>query len=356
MVTFFVINGIILIIALLLILAERVLVTYGECSLTLNGERAFKIPGGDSLLNYLNHYKIFIPSACGGKATCGFCKVKVLSGGGNILPTEEVYVTKQEREEGVRLACQVKVKKDIEIYIPEYLLEAEEFEARVTDIFSLTHDIKMLHLKILNKTINFNPGQYIQFKIPGTDEYRAYSVASTPTVKDGVELIIRLVPGGLCSAYVHKVLEKGDLVIFTGPFGDFYLRQESTKDIVAIAGGCGMAPIRSIVYYLAEKGMPRKMYYFFGARSKSDLFFTEELKALEKKFPNFKYIPALSEPKPQDKWDGEVGLITQVAEKYLDDKQEKEAYLCGPPPMIDAAVKVLVKKGVKAENIFYDKF
>lgn len=356
MTTFLVINGILLLIALLLLLAERFLVTYGECSLILNGDKIFNVQGGDNILNYLSQHKLFIPSACGGKATCGFCKVKVLSGGGNILPTEEVYIDKKESAEGMRLACQVKVKKDVEIYIPEYLLHAEEFTARVFDIFSVTHDIKVVRLNILNKAIKFNPGQYIQFKIPGTDEYRAYSVASSPGIEDSIDLVIRLVPGGLCSAYIHKVLSENDEVIFTGPFGDFYLREETDKDIVAIAGGCGMAPIRSILYYLAKQGMPRKFYYFFGARTTQDLFFTEELRELEKKYPNFKYIPALSEPKPQDKWQGEVGLVTQVAEKYLDSKRPTEAYLCGPPPMIDAAVKVLTREGVSPEDIYYDKF
>lgn len=357
MITFLVINGILLVVTLLLLLAEKFLVTYRECALTINGERVFKALGGDYLLNYFNQYKIFIPSACGGKATCGFCKIKVLSGGGNILPTEEVYITKQEREEGIRLACQVKIKQDVEIYIPEYLLEAEEFQSYASEIKDLTHDIKLVSLEILDaKTIDFKAGQYIQIKIPGTDEYRAYSIATSPFIKDKLELIIRLVPGGLCSTYVHQALEKGDGVIFTGAFGDFYLREDSSKDIIAIGGGCGMAPIRSIIHYLVKQGMTRRFFYFFGARSRKDLFFTEELQELEKKFPNFKYIPALSEPRPQDKWEGEVGLITQVVEKYLGETKEKEAYLCGPPPMIDAALKVLSKKGIKGENIYYDKF
>jgi len=356
MITFLVINGILLVIAILLLLAERFLVTYGECSLILNGDKNFNVQGGDNILSYLNQHKLFIPSACGGKATCGFCKVKVLSGGGHILPTEEVYIEKKESDEGMRLACQVKVKKDVEIYIPEYLLHAEEFTAKIFDILTLTHDIKLIRLKILGKTIKFNPGQYIQFKIPGTDEYRAYSVASSPGVEDSIDLAIRLVPGGLCSAYIHKVLSENDEAVFTGPFGDFYLREDTDKDIVAIAGGCGMAPIRSILYYLAKQGMPRKFYYFFGARTAQDLFFTDELRDLEKKYSNFKYIPALSEPKPHDKWQGEVGFVTQVAEKYLDSKRSTEAYLCGPPPMIDAAVKVLTREGVNPEDIHYDKF
>lgn len=357
MITFLVVNAILFAVALVLLIAERSLVTYGESSIVINGEKNIKVSGGDNLLNYLNANKLFIPSACGGKATCGFCKVKVLSGAGSILPTEEVYVTKQEMEAGIRLACQVKVKQDVEIYIPEYLLGAEEFASEVLDIADLTRDIKLIELRIMDsRKIFFKSGQYVQFKIPGTDEYRAYSIANSPHIKDKLELIIRLVPGGLCSTYVHKALEKYDRVVFTGPFGDFYLREDSMRDIIAIGGGCGMAPIRSILYYLAEKGMPRRFFYFFGARTKSDLFFTEELQALEKRFSNFKYIPALSEPSRSDKWEGEVGLITQTAEKYIDEKRENEAYLCGPPPMIDAAIKVLTKKGLAPQNIHYDKF
>lgn len=357
MITFFVINGLLLFIALLLIIAEKFLVSYGDCSITINGNRNIKVAGGDSLLSYLNSEKLFIPSACGGKATCGFCKINVLSGAGSILPTEEVYIDRVEKEKGVRLACQVKVKDKVEIFLPEHMLNAEEFESEVNDITSLTHDTKRICLKLLNgKQISFKAGQYLQFKIPGTDEFRAYSIASSPFIKDKVELIIRQVPGGLCSTYVHKVLEKGDKVTFTGSFGDFFLQEESTKDIVAIGGGCGMAPIRSIILFLMEHGMKRKVSYFFGARTARDLFMTEMLQDIEKKYPNFKYYPALSEPKAHDKWEGEVGFVTQTAEKYIDENIPHEAYLCGPPPMIDAAMKVLAKKNIKPEDIFYDKF
>jgi len=258
MITFLVINGIVFLVALTLLVAERLLITYHECSITINGERTIPVEGGGSLLSYLNQHKIFIPSACGGKATCGFCKVKVLSGGGEILPTEEVYINRRERKEGIRLACQVKVKGKVEIFIAPYLLGAEEYEAEVAEIKDLTHDIKLIVLKIFGgRTISFKPGQYIQFKIPGTDEFRAYSIASPDYIKDRVELIVRLVPGGLCSTYIHRILTLGDKVIFTGPFGDFYLRQESQKEIIAIAGGCGMAPMRSIIYHLVAQGMPR---------------------------------------------------------------------------------------------------
>lgn len=350
-------NAILVVIAILLVVAERFLVTYGECKITLNKEKVITVQGGESLLNYFSRAKIFIPSACGGKATCGYCKVEVLSGGGGILPTEEVFIPKPDRVKGVRLACQVKVKNDIEVLVPSDLLEAQEFHVVVTSIKDVTHDIKYIVLRLEEPTaIKFKPGQYIQFRIPETDEFRAYSIASTPSQTDKIELLIRLVPGGLCSTYIHEALDINDKIILTGPFGDFYLREDSAKDIICIGGGCGMAPIRSIVNYMIEKGMPRKLYYFFGARTKKDLFFTEELKSLERKFPNFKYIPALSEPKPEDKWDGEVGFITQTVEKYLDDANPKEVYLCGPPPMIDAAIRVMAKKGITEADIHYDKF
>ncbi len=357
MITFLVVNAILFIIALVLMVAEKYLITYGECSITINGDTTLDVDGGDNLLTYLNNHKIFIPSACGGKATCGFCKVKVLSGAGSILPTEEVFVTRSERAEGIRLACQVRVKQHVELYISEHLMGAEEFESEVVDLYNTTHDIKMLRLKILDgKRLRFKSGQYVQFKIPGTDEYRAYSIASPPRSDSIIDLMIRQVPGGLCSTYVHTALEEGDRVIFTGPFGDFFLQEESRKDIIAIGGGCGMAPIRSILFQLVEQGIPRRFYYFFGARSKEDLFFTEEFRELEEKYPNFHYIPALSEPLPADKWEGEVGFVTQTAEKYIDSERANEAYLCGPPPMINAAIALLTRKKVRQEDIYFDKF
>lgn len=350
-----IIVGIIIIITCVLLLSEYYLLPKGEVNLIINKENILNVKPGKNVLNYLFENKIFIPSACGGKATCGFCKVKVLSGGGKILPTEEVFLSRNEKISGFRLACQVKVKEDIEIYIPPHLLGAEEYEAKVVKLENLTHDIKLVVLK-LNKIINFKPGQYIQFKIPGTDEFRAYSIASPPSKNDIIELIVRLVPGGLCSTYIHEILMVGEIVNLIGPFGEFYLREESNRDIIAIAGGCGMAPVKSIIYHLTEKGMPRKFLYFFGARQKKDLFYTEELMEIEKKYKNFKYIPALSEPKAYDKWEGEIGLITQVVERYIEDASNFEAYLCGPPPMIDAAIKVLTRKGLPEKFIYYDKF
>ena len=343
--------------AIILVVAEKYLVTYGECKITINKEKILTVQGCGSLLNYFAESKIFIPSACGGKATCGYCKVEVLSGGGRILPTEEVFIPRPDRIKGVRLACQVKVKNDIDVLISPELLNAQELKVTVFKIVDLTSDIKHVVLRLDDpKEIKFKPGQYVQFKIPETDEFRAYSIASSPLQHNIIELVVRLVPGGLCSSYIHEFLDMYDHITLTGPFGDFYLREDSDRDIICIGGGCGMAPIRSILLHLKAKGMPRKVMYFFGARSKKDLFFTEELQALEMEFPNFKYIPALSEPKPQDNWDGETGFITQAVERLMPEGFGQEAYLCGPPPMIDASIKVLTKKGVHEIHIYYDKF
>jgi Na+-transporting NADH:ubiquinone oxidoreductase subunit F len=227
----------------------------------------------------------------------------------------------------------------------------------VESIKPLTHDIKHITLRLDPKDrISFKPGQYIQFKIPGSEEFRAYSIASPPSAEDRIELVIRLVPGGLCSTYIHEIMKEGDEATITGPYGDFYLREDSPNDLVCIGGGCGMAPIRSILAKLAEKGMPRRATYFFGARAKRDLFYTEELRELEKKYPNFKYVPALSDPNPADGWKGDVGLITQIVDRYIGDSSRSEAYLCGPQPMIDASLRVLTGKGMKKENVLYDKF
>lgn len=349
--------SILIVVAVLLVVADHFLGGKKDSKITINNELVVPVSGDGILLGCLAEKKIFIPSACGGKATCGHCKVTVLKGGGNVLPTEAVLLNAQEKQSGVRLACQVKVRDDIEISIPEHLLNVQEFTAKVVGLHDLTSDIIFLKLKLESPdTISFKPGQYVQIKVPGIEVFRAYSVASEPNQSDSIEFTIRLVPKGICSTYVHKALEIGDRVTFTGPYGDFFLQEDSDKNIIGIAGGCGMAPIRSIVHYLKEKNMPRNMIYFFGARSKKDLFYTEDFKKIEAEYPNFRYIPALSEPKPEDNWLGETGFIHQSVEKYIESAANSEAYLCGPPPMIDAAVKVLIQKGIKKENIYFDKF
>ena len=349
--------GILLIIALILIFADKAFGTGGERILEINDDTKVTVQGDETVLSTLNNQKIFIPSACGGKATCGFCKVKLLSGGGELKGTEEPFISEEEKQQGIRLSCQVKIRGTVKLDLPEGLLSAKEFKTEVSYIEDLTYDIKLVRFKLIEPNImDFKPGQYAQLKVPGIQIIRAYSIASDPKVKDEIELIIRKVPKGLATTYVHQALEVGDQAILTGPYGDFYLQEDSNHDMICIAGGSGKAPIRSILYRLKASGMNRKVKYFFGAKSKADLYYTEEFLELEKEFPNFEYIPALSEPLESDQWKGDVGLITDVVDRHTGDLSEAEAYLCGSPGMINACINVLNKHNIKEQNVFYDKF
>ncbi len=349
--------GVLLIIALLLIAADKVLGGGQERTITINDDTKIPVNTDDTLLNILSDNKIFIPSACGGKATCGFCKFRWVNSDGEIKPTEEPFLSEEERKKNVRLSCQIKVRQDMDIEIPDGLLSAKAYKAQVVNVEPLTYDIKLVDFKLIepNEMI-FKPGQYAQMRVPGLDVIRAYSIASDPKQTDPIEFIVRLVPKGLATTFVHKALENKDKIILTGPFGDFYLREETNRDMICIAGGSGKAPIRSIMYRLRDLGMPRKVKYFFGARSKRDLYYTEEFEAIAKEFPNFEYIPALSEPLPEDNWEGEVGLITDVVDRHTGDLSDSEAYLCGSPGMINACTNILRKHNVKEENIYFDKF
>lgn len=352
-----IIVGVLIVITLLLILADQLIGSSGEKILTVNKDTKIPVTDADTLLNTLSKEKIFIPSACGGKATCGLCKVKVVDGGGEVKPTEEPFLNEREKNEGVRLSCQVKVRENIEIDIPKELLFAKEYKTKVVEMKDLTYDINLVRLKLIDPdTMEFKPGQYAQLKVPGIEVIRAYSIASNPRETDHIEFIIRMVPKGKATTYVHKALEVGDKVIVTGPYGDFYLQEDSNRDMIMIAGGSGKAPIRSILHYLRDQGMPRKVKYFFGARSKKDLYYTEEFEELAKEYPNFEYIPALSDPLPEDDWKGETGLITDVVDRLTGDLSDSEAYLCGSPGMIDACNNVLEKHKLPDQQCFYDKF
>ena len=350
--------AILLIVAFVLALAGFLLGGQGEKNIDINdGSKVIPVKGDETLLNALSNEKIFIPSACGGKATCGHCKVKVVEGGGDLLATEESFMTSEEVKNHVRLSCQCKVKSDLKIIIPEEMLTVQEFKTEVAEIDQLTHDIRLVRFKLIEPTtIDFKPGQYAQIEVPGMEVQRAYSIASNPKDTGYLELIIRQVPGGTATTFVHKALEVGDKIRILGPFGHFFLDEHSDRDIVCIAGGSGKAPIRSILYYLKDHGMKRNVKYFFGARTKKDLYYTEEFQQLSKEFPNFQYYPALSEPLPEDNWTGDIGLITNVVDGYCKDLGEHEAYLCGSPGMIDACFNVLEGNGMPPERIYCDKF
>lgn len=348
--------------ALLMVIADATIGNYGTVKISINeGTKELEVRGGQPLLKALNQEGVFIPSACGGRGSCGMCKVRVVAGGGEYLPTELPWINEEEKKNQVRLSCQFKVKSDVSIVIPEELFSVKEYTTVVEKIRDLTHDIKEVTLLLKNPAqISPKAGQYVQFMVPEyelTDEsvYRAYSLASPPGDSSRVELEIRLVPNGICTTYVHKHLKEGDEVTINGPYGDFYLR-DTDRNIIFIAGGSGMAPIKSMLLDMEKKGITRKASYFFGARSKRDLFLLEEMRELEKKMPNFTFIPALSEPQPEDNWEGEVGLITDVVRRMTTEASNSEAYLCGSPGMINACMTVLNEVGVLPENIFYDKF
>ncbi len=352
-----VLTGISLFLGGLILLADRFLADYGECTISVNGEKELVVRGGATVHSCLIAHKIFIPSACGGKATCGLCKGRVISDAGPLLPTERPFMSKAELADGTRLLCQVKVKKDIDVVIPEAYFLVREYATKVQSIVPLTHDTRLFRFRLVDPPeIAFKPGQFIQFRIPGAGEERAYSIASSPNDNGAVELIVRLVPGGLCTSYMFNKLKAGDDIMLTGPYGDFFLREDTDDPIVCVGGGSGSAPIRSIISYLREKGSTRKVYSFYGGRTPKDIYFTEEYAQLAKEMPNFIHIPAVSDSGDGDGWTGERGLITQVMERRLDELPNYEAYMCGPPVMIEFASRLLCKKGICPERIFYDKF
>ncbi len=349
------------VLAIIMVIADATIANYGDVQIKINDEKEVTVEGGRPLLSSLMGEKVFIPSACGGRGSCGLCKIKVTSDVGDYLPTELPWISEEERAEDIRLSCQLKLKKDISIQIPEELFNVKEYECEVTSIVDLTYDIKQVTLRLKEPAeISYKAGQYIQFQVPEyelTSEsvYRAYSMASQPSRNNEVELEVRLVPNGICTTYVFEHLEEGDSVTINGPYGDFRLRDTDAR-IIFIAGGSGMAPIKSMLYDMDEKNNPREAIYFFGARAVRDLFLVDEMNELEKKLPNFKFVPALSEPLSEDNWKGETGLITEVLDRHINSVDNTEAYLCGSPGMIDAAVAVLTKKGISEDRIFYDKF
>ena len=348
--------------AIIIIVAEYFFNNYGECEIDINnGDKVLTVEGGSSLLSTLAGQKIFIPSACGGKATCGLCKVQILEGAGPLLPTEEPYLTEDERADNYRLSCQVKIKTNIRIVIPDELFNIKEYVTTIESIDQLTHDIKGFRFKLPEgESIKFKAGQYMQLYTKPYDKvresvYRAYSIANAPSDNDAIELIIRLVPDGICTTYAHTQLSEGDKVNLSGPYGDFYLRGDC-DEIIMIAGGSGLAPMKAIILDVLEREIDIKMNFFFGAVTKRDLYYIDYFQDLADKHDNFRFIPALSGPAPDDNWDGEVGLITDVVARHIDDGSAMEGYLCGSPGMINACLKVLDGKGVTEDKIFYDKF
>ncbi|MFC1822385.1 NADH:ubiquinone reductase (Na(+)-transporting) subunit F [Thermodesulfobacteriota bacterium] len=355
-------SGIGALLALLLEIANAYIADYGESHILINEEKDLLVKGGSPLLFSLMEEEVYIPSACGGRGTCSYCKLKVMEGGGPVLPTETPYLSPDEIADHVRLSCQVKVRNDLKIEIPEELFLVKEFRVIAERVKELTPDIRELRLKILSPEpgIKFKAGQYVQLQVPRYaltkgPEFRAYSIASSAADSHNVDLAVTKVEEGAVSGYVHDYLKEGEELTIIGPYGEFYLR-DSDREILLIATGSGLAPIKSILHQMEEEQIARKTRLFFGDRMPKDLFYTEELKVFEERIPDFSYIQTLSRVEEGDKWQGERGRVTDLIEKYIPERARLEAYICGSPAMVQSCVDLLIKKEIPEECICFDKF
>jgi Na+-transporting NADH:ubiquinone oxidoreductase subunit F len=359
--------GIGAVLAALIAVLDSIVNNYGDVRIDINsGSKALTARGGPTLLRLLADGGIYLPSACGGRGACGVCKCRITSDVGPILPTETPYLTPADIDKQVRLACQVKVKQDIAIEVPGDVFSVRQCKGTVEAIEDMTYDIKRLRIRLDDpRTVEFVAGQYAQLVAPPYDEIkdyvqRAYSISSAPSDKAALELLVRLVPGGALTTYVFKYLKPRQKVELMAPFGDFGMRDTPAIKL-GVAGGSGMAPLRSIILDMLEKGRTdTEFWYFFGARAVRDLYGVEEMREIERKWPRFHFVAALSEPLPEDGWQGEVGLITDVLGRYLETRIDRgaarEGYLCGSPGMIDACIKVMQEHGITDDRIYYDKF
>lgn len=346
------------VLAIALLIADRFLCNYGPCEIRVNDEEPIVVKGGGKLLDALYDNRIFIPSACGGQGTCGFCKVRVLEGGGPTLPTELPFLSAEELENQTRLSCQVKVKQNLVLHVKEEFLNVKEFVAKVKSARLVTADTREVILSLAaGETIDFRPGQYVQVFVPEQKEkvFRAYSLASPPSRNHEIELLIRLIPGGLGSSYMHSV-QVGDEVRFTGPYGEFILNEDANTELICVGGGCGMAPMRSLVRHLAEAAPNKVCRLFFGARTAPDAMYFEDFATLNQQYPNLKVVYALSEADKSPDWTGETGFIHESVDRHLGLEGRRQVFLCGPPKMIEATMRVLADKGIPKEDAFYDEF
>lgn len=397
---------IIIALVIMLLFAKKKLTPQGNVKIKINEDDPIEIEPGSSLLQALSEQKIFVPSACGGGGTCGMCKCRITEGGGSILPTETGFFTRKEQQNYWRLACQVKVRNDMDIELPAEVMGVKKWECEVVSNKNVATFIKEFVVKLPEgENLDFLSGGYIQIDVPKIDvdyskdieveeefredwdqlklwdlkmkndeeTFRAYSMANHPAEGNIVMLNIRIatppwdrksksfmkVNPGVCSSYIFS-RKPGDKVMISGPYGEFHIKN-TEREMMFIGGGAGMAPMRSHIFDLFHtKKTNRKATFWYGARSKREIFYEDEFRAIEKEFPNFEFHIALSEPKEEDNWDGYVGFIHQVIlDNYLsklDEPEEIEFYLCGPPMMNDAVFKMLDSLGVPDEMIAFDDF
>ncbi len=417
---------VILLLVFMLLFAQAKLVQSGDVKVTLNGKKEIIVSAGSTLLSTLSAQNIFLPSACGGGGTCAMCKCQVHSGGGDVLPTEEGHLSRKEKADNVRLSCQVKVKEDMDVEIPEEVFGIQEWEATVVSNYNVATYIKEFVVEIPEE-MDYKAGGYIQIKIPPcTIEFkdmdvkahptdhpgepdkfekdwsegpfalrglvmenkeeviRAYSMASYPAEGRNIMLNVRVaappfdrakgtwadINPGIASSYIFN-LKEGDKCMISGPYGEFFIK-DSDSEMLYVGGGAGMAPMRSHIYHLfrtLETG--RKVSYWYGGRSRAELFYIHYFREIEKSFPNFKFYMVLSDAQPEDNWvekkdisdevgDGFVGFVhNAVIDQYLskhDAPEEIEFYFCGPPMMNDAVIKMCEDWGVPDENVAFDDF
>jgi len=319
----------------------------------------------ETVLNAAFRQGISLTHGCR-EGQCGACKSFLLDGDLEMARYSTFALPEYESDEGYVLLCRSHIYSDAEVELINYDedilrlgIPIETYRTMIATIEPLSHDIRRLVLRMNEpgKTLRFNAGQYASIRIPGSDEYRAYSMANTPRTTDQLEFIIKTFPGGRFSSLLDGGFTIGQELEIKGPYGVFMLREKEPTDIVCIGGGSGMAPLWSLLNNIAERGIQRKATYFYGARTRKDLFYLDQLHDLEQRLPGFRFIPALSMATAEDAWDGETGLITDVLDRHLEENQTTiQAYLCGPPPMIDAAIPVLLRKGISEDRIFYDKF
>ena len=394
-------TGVILFLTGVITVLEKKLVPAGAVKININdsADKSLEVHPGSTLLSALSGAGIFLPSACGGGGTCAMCKCQIFDGAGDILPTEVGHFNRKEIKEHWRLACQVKVKNDLKIHVPDEVFSIQKFKCKVRSNENVATFIKDLVLDIQGgQHMDFEAGGYIQIDVPKyniqfknfaiaekyrddwdkynlwryeakNDEeiFRAYSMANHPAEGNIIKLNIRIatpppgldVPPGVCSSYVFN-LKPGDDVIVSGPYGEFFAK-ETQREMCYIGGGAGMAPLRSHIFdLLYTKKSKRRISYWYGARSLREMFYQDEFEQLAKDNPNFSWHVALSEPLPEDNWTGSVGFIHQVVlNEYLknhEDPTDIEYYLCGPPMMLSAVQKMLYDLGVEREMIEFDDF
>ena len=402
LVSLIVFSGVILTLVGMLLLLEAKVVIKGDRTIIINDDedKSIQASMGSTLLSALTTNGIFLPSACGGKGSCGTCKCRVEAGGRNVLPTELSHLSRKERLDNVRVACQVKVKEDLKIRVPDEIFSIKKYNATVVSNENVATFIKELVLELdPGEALEFDAGAYIQIDIPEfelsykqievKEKYReiwkkfnlwelraeseepvnrAYSLANPPAEKNVLKFTIRIAtppPGasdltpGIASSFIFN-LKPGDRVELSGPYGAFFIK-DTQKEMCFAGGGAGMAPLRSqILHQLLKLNTKRKMTFWYGARSSQEMFYDDEFKDLEQKFENFSYHVALSEPEPEDNWKGLTGFIHQrLLDNYLSDHEdptEIEYYLCGPPMMLKAMLQMLDDLGVEPEMIAFDDF